>query len=157
MGKKQRFYLRDTVKMMSRLQIVIEIMALLFEVKNCITIEQVSWSNLRVAQKYRTCCKIEALSNFPLLAKNRKLLSACIASPLLRDRRSLIFSHLLRQGQIESWKQKTWQTTTPDNLVCMSQKSGRYPFIVTFKLNKNIWYTDKFYYKIKQSSWFLFN
>ena len=42
MGKKQRFYLRDTVKMMSRLQIVIEIMALLFEVKNCITIEQVS-------------------------------------------------------------------------------------------------------------------
>jgi len=42
MGKKQRFYLGDTVKMMSRLQIVIEIMALLFEVKNCITIEQVS-------------------------------------------------------------------------------------------------------------------
>jgi hypothetical protein len=85
----------------SRLQIVIENMALLFEVKNCITIEKVSWSNFRVAQKYRICCKIEVLSNFPLLAKNRKLLSACIVSPLLSDRRSLFFSHLLRQGQYQ--------------------------------------------------------
>ena len=41
-GKKQRFYLGDTVKMMSRLQIVIEIMAPLFEVKNCISIKQIS-------------------------------------------------------------------------------------------------------------------
>ena len=58
--------------MVSRLEKVIEIMALLFEAKNCMSIEQVSWSNLGVAQKYRICCKIEALLNFPLISKKQE-------------------------------------------------------------------------------------
>lgn len=43
--------------MMSRLEKVIEIMALLFEAKNCMTIEQVSWllKNTAFVAKLRLC------------------------------------------------------------------------------------------------------
>jgi hypothetical protein len=38
--------------------------------------------------------------------------------------------------EIKSWKQKTWQTTMPNNLACMSQKSGRYPCKCFFGLSQ---------------------